>query len=270
MSPYPTLQNPGGVAPKPQGPKLLEPFHSDSTPDLHRKLYDLERCQGRIYWRYYEGRERIAKSNLAPDEMLAALQQRLLGASRGEEDLKEEYNSASSSMIAGEFVTRCESILRERGEPVGMRERVYKQAGEAAWWAQRVSGSSDDEDRDVAEPFDGEARDINTTPVYTALSYTWGDDDIPATPIECDGQVLDVKENPAAAMRVLRKEDESIHVWADAVCINQQDVEERRSSQGATHASRYTTKRRHRLRMKLGEDTAGAERRGMLLSCWKS
>jgi hypothetical protein len=101
-----------------------------------------------------------------------------------------------------------------------MRERAYKQAGEAAWWAQRISGSSGEEDRDVAEAFDDEARDFNTTPLYTALSYTWGDENIPPTPIQCDGQVLDVQENLAAALRVLRKEDESIYMWADAVCIN--------------------------------------------------
>ena len=61
---------------------------------------------------------------------------------------------------------------------------------------------------------------------YEALSYTWG------TPILrqfiwCDGKVLPVTQNLYNALRRLRQTNEKKLLWIDAICINQEDLEER-------------------------------------------
>lgn len=61
---------------------------------------------------------------------------------------------------------------------------------------------------------------------YEALSYVWGDPtDI--TPIECDSALLDVPRTLYTALRHLRWLDHPRTLWADAICINQQDAEEK-------------------------------------------
>jgi hypothetical protein len=72
--------------------------------------------------------------------------------------------------------------------------------------------SYEEEDRDVVQSFDDEMRDTNALP-YAALSYPWGDPrTLPTVPIQYDSQVLCITENLAAALRVLRKEGESVYV----------------------------------------------------------
>lgn len=62
-------------------------------------------------------------------------------------------------------------------------------------------------------------------PQYEALSYVWGDSKR-TLPIFIDGQCLNVTENLYAALRSLR--DRSVKwMWIDAICINQQDRQER-------------------------------------------
>jgi hypothetical protein len=63
-------------------------------------------------------------------------------------------------------------------------------------------------------------------PDYEALSYVWG----PPTPrveIICDGQPFSVTSNLGSALRGLRKKDEPRTMWIDAICINQNDLDER-------------------------------------------
>ncbi|PPJ58412.1 hypothetical protein CBER1_11400 [Cercospora berteroae] len=67
--------------------------------------------------------------------------------------------------------------------------------------------------------------------VYTAfeaLSYCWGDPRITAN-IELGGAVAAVTVNLEAALRQFRADAEgkAVFIWIDAICINQQDVEER-------------------------------------------
>ena len=66
----------------------------------------------------------------------------------------------------------------------------------------------------------------NPIPRYTALSYTWGPyhhvSDITVNNAPCN-----VTSNLASALRHLRHNKESISVWADAVCINQNDDKEK-------------------------------------------
>ncbi|MCJ1238485.1 hypothetical protein MMC14_006474 [Varicellaria rhodocarpa] len=64
---------------------------------------------------------------------------------------------------------------------------------------------------------------------YTALSYAWGEQ-IAARPIIVDGVYFQVTENLEAALRHLcTRPDflEGVKLWVDALCINQNDVEER-------------------------------------------
>ncbi|KAK3319685.1 heterokaryon incompatibility protein-domain-containing protein [Cercophora scortea] len=66
---------------------------------------------------------------------------------------------------------------------------------------------------------------------YTALSYVWGD---PADPchvfLEGDGTTarFPVTRNLHQALRSLRRSGEGVRLWVDALCINQEDYEEKR------------------------------------------
>ncbi|KAJ8114391.1 hypothetical protein ONZ43_g4912 [Nemania bipapillata] len=61
---------------------------------------------------------------------------------------------------------------------------------------------------------------------FTALSYTWGDPKI-RKPISVGGQTLEVTINLFDALRHLRSLQKTRTLWVDAVCINQEDLEER-------------------------------------------
>lgn len=67
---------------------------------------------------------------------------------------------------------------------------------------------------------------IDKAPVYSALSYTWGDRSITHT-IFVNGQRLQVTSNLYNALYNFRGLYPGIRLWADAVCINQNDQEER-------------------------------------------
>jgi len=66
-----------------------------------------------------------------------------------------------------------------------------------------------------------------SAPEYEALSYTWGDRELPKTVI-CDGRRLEVTANCESALRTLRSAGASV-VWVDAICIDQGDASERSS-----------------------------------------
>jgi heterokaryon incompatibility protein (HET) len=61
---------------------------------------------------------------------------------------------------------------------------------------------------------------------YTALSYVWGD----ATRYGCifvDEKIIDITTTLEAALRDLRDRTRIMRIWADAICINQKDDNER-------------------------------------------
>ena len=61
---------------------------------------------------------------------------------------------------------------------------------------------------------------------YDAVSYTWGDD--PATmSIEVDGHEYHIRHNLWEFIHRLRKPDQSYLLWADAISINQNDLDEK-------------------------------------------
>ena len=68
---------------------------------------------------------------------------------------------------------------------------------------------------------------LSETPVYEALSYTWGKPVFPAS-IKCSpsGQIC-ITENLSVALCHLRLKDRVRVLWVDAICINQQDLVER-------------------------------------------
>ncbi|KAF2440599.1 hypothetical protein P171DRAFT_395149, partial [Karstenula rhodostoma CBS 690.94] len=81
---------------------------------------------------------------------------------------------------------------------------------------------------------------INATPAYTALSYTWRfsyhvafpdererDRPAPLTKILCNGNDIYIDNNLHAALHQLRAEKAGYPIWADAICINQDDRDEK-------------------------------------------
>jgi hypothetical protein len=71
---------------------------------------------------------------------------------------------------------------------------------------------------------------LGTEPRYEALSYTWATkdgDDRRSSCIECEGGELLVTKNCEAALRRLRENDGERILWIDAVCIDQDNIDER-------------------------------------------
>lgn len=83
---------------------------------------------------------------------------------------------------------------------------------------------------------------LDDDPRYEALSYVWGDPRY-RLPIFSKDRTLLVTENLEAALRHLRLEDKPRILWIDAVCINQEDLDER-SHQVSMMGSVYRTARR--------------------------
>ncbi|KAJ9615069.1 hypothetical protein H2200_001143 [Cladophialophora chaetospira] len=61
---------------------------------------------------------------------------------------------------------------------------------------------------------------------YHALSYTWGVD-TEFEEIVVNGQKMKIRKNLEAALRSLRSPTHGFAIWADAICINQGDVDEK-------------------------------------------
>jgi hypothetical protein len=78
----------------------------------------------------------------------------------------------------------------------------------------------------------------NSTPEYDALSYVWGN---PRDTVQilCNGLLTNVTVNLHAALVQIRSLQASMVLWADALCINQQDKQER-SRQVAMMGSIYS------------------------------
>ncbi|OIW32767.1 HET-domain-containing protein [Coniochaeta ligniaria NRRL 30616] len=67
---------------------------------------------------------------------------------------------------------------------------------------------------------------LSDKPTFEALSYTWGSIG-KADEIRLNGHKFPVWENAGAALRQLRLPKKSRHLWVDAICINQDDLQER-------------------------------------------
>ncbi|KAL1628595.1 hypothetical protein SLS56_005827 [Neofusicoccum ribis] len=67
---------------------------------------------------------------------------------------------------------------------------------------------------------------LDDPPAYEALSYVWGDPTMTHS-ITVNGKEVAVTRNLECALRHLRHPDTPRHLWVDALCINQHDVDER-------------------------------------------
>ncbi|KAE8446535.1 hypothetical protein EG329_011867 [Mollisiaceae sp. DMI_Dod_QoI] len=61
---------------------------------------------------------------------------------------------------------------------------------------------------------------------YTALSYVWGDANDKRM-ISIDGKSLEITASLESALRYIRDEKRELRAWADGICINQRDLDER-------------------------------------------
>jgi Heterokaryon incompatibility protein (HET) len=68
---------------------------------------------------------------------------------------------------------------------------------------------------------------LEHNPAYTALSYVWGNDK-DLLLITLNGYVdFPIIRNLYIALKYLRKEDEAVTLWVDALCINQKNTIEK-------------------------------------------
>lgn len=61
---------------------------------------------------------------------------------------------------------------------------------------------------------------------YEALSYTWGET-LPKFDVRVNGFSFQIGGNLHSALRQLRHQDQRRRLWVDAICINQNDIQER-------------------------------------------
>ena len=91
---------------------------------------------------------------------------------------------------------------------------------------------------------------------YKALSYTWGIDSKTHT-VYCAGKVLHITANLHSALRRFREEGTECIIWADAICINQNDIAERNQQ---VQIMRHVYASASEVVIWLGEEVEGDER----------
>ena len=91
----------------------------------------------------------------------------------------------------------------------------------------RISPSSDLEAPIHCSLFKADLND-DPPPIYRALSYAWGDPKLTAEiNIEGTEGPTSIGMNLSLAIRYIRRDGDDVVLWADALCINQNDVQER-------------------------------------------
>jgi hypothetical protein len=96
---------------------------------------------------------------------------------------------------------------------------------------------------------------INSVPEYFALSYTWGDPTV-CEYIILDGTRFGIGANCAAALRRMLRGKMDVHIWVDAICINQADTPDaldERSSQVAMMDKIYKASSRVNVHLSEGD-----------------
>ena len=68
---------------------------------------------------------------------------------------------------------------------------------------------------------------MDSHPKFTALSYVWGPYCEPRDTVMCNGISIEITANCKKALSALRKLPGPVTVWVDAICINQQDDDEK-------------------------------------------
>jgi hypothetical protein len=67
---------------------------------------------------------------------------------------------------------------------------------------------------------------LATAPAYKALSYCWGDES-PTEALVCNEQCLSIRPNLSEAIKQIHNSLQPMWIWIDAICINQNDIDER-------------------------------------------
>lgn len=67
---------------------------------------------------------------------------------------------------------------------------------------------------------------LDDEPEYEAVSYVWGDPNVTET-IICNDAVVSVRKNLYLALQRFRHAEKPRTLWADALCVNQEDLDER-------------------------------------------
>ena len=101
-------------------------------------------------------------------------------------------------------------------------------------------------------------------PSYKALSYVWGDPKVTAE-IFINGVGRQVTINLVSALHRIRSKTDTIILWADAICINQDDLQER-SKQVGMMALIYRTA--ELVLVWLGEESDNSQLAFDTLECW--
>jgi len=76
-----------------------------------------------------------------------------------------------------------------------------------------------------------ECVELDNCASYEALSYCWGDPSVKTT-VHCGGGSLHITKNLKSALLHLRDMNEERRLWIDALCINQEDMQERSQQVG--------------------------------------
>ncbi|KAF2491477.1 hypothetical protein BU16DRAFT_468164, partial [Lophium mytilinum] len=79
--------------------------------------------------------------------------------------------------------------------------------------------------------------DTDLSPQYESLSYVWGDPAFTKRVI-INEHFIEIRKNLYGALRHIRSKTETLIIWADAICINQSDMDEK-SHQVALMAEIY-------------------------------
>ncbi|KAF2850889.1 HET-domain-containing protein, partial [Plenodomus tracheiphilus IPT5] len=67
---------------------------------------------------------------------------------------------------------------------------------------------------------------LETNLPYQAISYAWGDANDQRS-VLCKGKFINITRNLLDALTVFRHPEAARYLWADAICINQRNEEER-------------------------------------------
>jgi hypothetical protein len=98
---------------------------------------------------------------------------------------------------------------------------------------------------------------LSDSPPYSALSYCWGGPTAKRMSVLCNGASVQITGSLFGALRTVRREDESRLLWADALCINQDDNDEKREQ---VMLMRDIYRRASRTVIWLGEDHSQSRR----------
>jgi hypothetical protein len=95
-----------------------------------------------------------------------------------------------------------------------------------------IHAQSDDATEGQAIKCDLSVEDLDAQPKFDALSYVWGPPAAGYYQLSCGSATLSVSRNCYSALWHLRKKLGTFCIWIDAVCIDQENVQEKEQQIG--------------------------------------